>query len=266
MTSMKLTAEEQKQLAERLYAAAKAGQGVDPPSETINYTFDDAYRVRRILVDKLIADGGVPKGHKIGFTAKAMQEMYGMSGPDFGQLMDNMFVPYGEPVAIGHLSDTRVEPELAFEMAGPMEGPGITLADVLKNTARIWTSIELIDSRVGATRADAVDSIADNACAGKVVLGPQSFSVDEYDFGNIDVSLTVDGETLTGNSSEVMGHPGEPVAWLANRLAEINGLGGRIEAGDIVMSGSCTRSMIVKPGSKLHADFGPLGEIAIDFV
>ena len=62
-----------------------------------------------------------------------------------------------------------------------------------------------------------------------------------------------------------MGHPAEPVAWLANKLAEIDGLGGRINEGDIVMSGSCTRSVAVKPGSRLEATFGPMGEIEVDF-
>ena len=266
MADLRLSDAQHEELAARLHAAALAGDGTDPPSETMDYTFDDAYRIRRKVVDKLIAAGGIPKGHKIGFTSKAMQDMYGMTGPDFGQLMDNMFVAYGEPVAIGHLSDTRVEPEIAFEMAAPLEGSGVTIDDVLANTARVWTSVEVIDSRVGAMRAAAVDSIADNAGAGKVVLGPAPFDPATLTLDDIAVTMTVDGETLDGNSRDVMGHPAAPVAWLANKLAVIDGLGGHIQAGDIVMAGSCTRSVAVSPGSQLNADFGPMGTLAVSFV
>lgn len=266
MTDLRMTSEEHDALAERLHGAARTGQGIDPPSETMEFTFDDAYRVRRRLVDRLIADGGAPKGHKIGFTAEVMQKMYGMSGPDFGQLLDTMFAPYGEPVAVGHLSDTRVEPEIAFEMAQDLAGPGVSVDDVLASTALVYPSIEVIDSRVGAMRASAVDSIADNAGAGLVVLGPKGFDPQSLDLAGIQISATVGEETLTGLSGDVMDHPAAAVAWLANRLAEIDGLGGAIKKGDIIMSGSCTRSMAVAPGSRLDADFGPMGTFAVSFV
>ncbi len=108
--------------------------------------------MRRKLVDHLIAAGGRPKGHKIGFTSEAMQKMYGMTGPDFGILLDNMFTPESAPVRVSHLSNTRAEPELAFELARPLEGR-VTIEDVLAATARIWAAVEVIDSRVGAMRA-----------------------------------------------------------------------------------------------------------------
>lgn len=263
---LKLTADGHAALAERIFAALKAGQGIDPPSNTLDYTFADAYQVRRLLVDRLIADGARPRGHKIGFTSKAMQEMYGMTGPDFGQLLDTMFVTADAPIAIGHLSDTRVEPELAFEMAEPLAGPGVTLERALAATRRVWPAAEVIDSRVGATRARATDSIADNAGAGLVILGAQAMAPGDLDLAEIAITLSVDGgEPLVGRSGDVMGHPAAPVAWLANKLAEIDGIGGRIQAGDIIMSGSCTRSVAVAPGSRMVATFGPLGRLEATF-
>lgn len=262
---LKLTETEHAAMATRLHEAITAGKGIDPPSETTDFTFDDAYRIRRRLVDLLIADGGMPKGHKIGFTSEAMQKMYGMSGPDFGQLLDHMFVPPGRPVAVSGLCDTRVEPELAFEMAEPLSGPGVTVADALAATHRIWAAIEVIDSRVGAMRAAAVDSIADNAGAGRVILGGVPLGPNAYDLAGIDISITVDGSTEAGKSGDVMGSPAASLAWLANKLAEIDGLGGHIQPGDIILTGSPTRSMAVGAGSTLQASFGPLGEISAVF-
>jgi 2-keto-4-pentenoate hydratase len=264
-STLKLTPEHHRSIAERLHAAIKAGKGIDPPSESIDYGFEDAYRIRRLLVDLQIADGGRPCGHKIGFTSEAMQKMYGMSGPDFGQLLIPMILLAGVTVPASILSDARVEPELAFELDRPLAGPGVTIEDVLDATRCVRACVEVIDSRVGAMRAKAVDSIADNAGAGRVVLGSITLGPRDLALDDIGIGITVDGVSLQGRSGEVMGHPAAPVAWLANKLAGIGGIGGSINAGDIVISGSATRSLPVRAGSRLHAVFGPFGHIDIDF-
>jgi 2-keto-4-pentenoate hydratase len=260
-----LTDDQHTALARRLYDAKIHGRGIVPPSEEIEYTFDDAYRIRRKLVDMMIADGLRPRGHKIGFTSVAMQQMYGMSGPDFGQLLDDVFVPVGQPVAASTLADARVEAELAFELAAPLRGPGVTADDVLNATTCVRAAIEVIDSRVGAMRAKAVDSISDNAGAGRVVLADTSLAPRAVDLTDIPIDMRVDDDHQHGVSGDVMGNPAAAVAWLANRLAEIDGLGGQLEAGDIVMSGSAVRSVAVTAGSHLVASFGPFGTIEIHF-
>ncbi len=261
---MKLTDAQQQALADRLFQAIRQGQGIDPPSNTLDYDFDDAYRVRRKLVDHLIAAGGRPKGHKIGFTSEAMQKMYGMTGPDFGILLDNMFTAESAPVRVSHLSNTRAEPELAFELSSPLEGR-VTIAEVLAATSRIWAAVEVIDSRVGAMKAGATDSLADNAGAGWVVLGSKPLKPDDVDVTSLTLSMEVDGFAQAAPATDVMGHPAAPLAFLAGKLADLQGLGGHLKVGDIVITGAPVRSVEVKAGSKLHADFGPLGTIDLTF-
>ncbi len=263
---MKLTNAQHEDLAARLHAAIRAGKGIDPPSETIDFSFEDAYRIRRKLVDRLIADGGRPRGHKIGFTSEAMQKMYGMTGPDFGILLDTMVVKAGAPVKVSHLSNTRAEPELAFELARPLKGPGVTIEQALAACARVYPAIEVIDSRVGAMRAKANDSLADNAGAGWVVLGEKAFDPSALTIADIPMTMNVDGNFQEARSGDVMGHPAAPLAWLANKLPELNGLGGELKAGDIVITGAPTRSVAVQAGSRLRATFGQLGSIEISFV
>lgn len=261
---MKLTDAQQQALADRLFQAIRKGQGIEPPSKTLDYDFDDAYRVRRKLVDHLIAAGGRPKGHKIGFTSEAMQKMYGMTGPDFGILLDTMFTPEGEPVCVSHLSNTRAEPELGFELARPLEGR-VTIEEVLAATARIWAAVEVIDSRVGAMKAGATDSLADNAGAGWVVLGSKPLTPAELDVTGLTLTMVVDGFAQSAPATDVMDHPAVPLAFLAGKLADLQGLGGHLKAGDIVITGAPVRSVEVKAGSRLHADFGPLGTIDLTF-
>ncbi|MEL7469070.1 MAG: fumarylacetoacetate hydrolase family protein [Pseudomonadota bacterium] len=262
---MELSDAQHSEIAERLHSAIRTGAGITPPSEEIDYVFEDAYRIRRKLVDLLIADGGRPAGHKIGFTSETMQKMYGMTGPDFGILLDHMFLTAGAPVPIGHLSDTRAEPELAFELGRPLSGPDVTLADALAATTGVRAAIEVIDSRVGAMRAKANDSLADNAGAGYVVLGDIVLDPVDVDLAAVTLSMDVDGEAQSAPAGDVMGHPAQPLAWLANKLPELGGLGGTLNAGDIVITGAPVKSVAVKPGSQLKADFGSFGTIEIAF-
>ena len=262
---LKLTDAEHEALARRIHAALRAGKGIDPPSEAIDYTFEDAYRVRRKLVDLLIADGGRPVGHKIGFTSEAMQKMYGMTGPDFGILLDTMIVPEGKPVRVSTLANTRAEPEIAFRLKRPLAGKGVTIDEVLDATDKVIAAIEVIDSRVGAMRAKANDSLADNAGAGLVVLGSVALDPRALKLEDVPMMMDVDGEMQHAVSRDVMGHPAAPLAFLAGKLEEIGGLGGSLKAGDIVITGAPIRSVAVRAGSRLHATFGPLGVIDIGF-
>jgi len=263
---MKLSDAQHSELAAQLHAAARKGHGMVPPSESLDFSFEDAYRIRRKFVDLLIADGHRPMGHKIGFTSETMQKMYGMSAPDFGILTDRMFLPAGAPVPIAHLCDTRAEPELAFKLAKPLKGPGVTLGDALAACSSVMAAIEVIDSRVGAMRAKANDSLADNAGAGYVVLGDVSPDPGAADLAEVMLEMKVDGEVQSAPAGDVMGHPAAPLAWLANKLPELNGLGGTLNPGDIIITGAPVKSVAVKPGSHLTATFGPLGGIDITFV
>jgi 2-oxo-hept-3-ene-1,7-dioate hydratase len=63
----------------------------------------------------------------------------------------------------------------------------------------------------------------------------------------------------SGIAAAVLNHPGNGIAWLANKLAP---WGESLQAGQIVLAGSFTRPVPARPGDAFHADYGPLGSIA----
>src|ERR1700674_4549458 len=67
----------------------------------------------------------------------------------------------------------------------------------------------------------------------------------------------------TGVAAGVLGHPALGVAWLANKLGSH---GVALEPGHLVLAGSFTRVVFAEKGDTLHADFGALGGIAVQFV
>jgi 2-oxo-hept-3-ene-1,7-dioate hydratase len=67
----------------------------------------------------------------------------------------------------------------------------------------------------------------------------------------------------TGVAAGIMGHPALGIAWLANKLGP-HGI--TLEPGHILLAGSFTRPVWVNKGDTTHADFGPLGGVAVQFV
>ncbi len=262
---MKLNDKDHNTLAQRLVKASQSGQGMTPPSETLDFDLEDSWHIRRKFVDILIGQGATPIGHKIGFTSEAMREMYGMAAPDFGILLDNMVVPADTPIPISGRCDTRAEPEIAFVLAKDLTGPRVTRADVMAATDYVCAAIEVIDSRVGALRAKANDSLADNAGAGFVILGDVKLPPSALDLSSLQMTMTHQGTDQCAPAGDVMGHPAEPLAWLANKLTALDGLGGTLRAGDVIITGTPLKSVPVAAGEVLSADFGPLGQLDLGF-
>lgn len=59
-----------------------------------------------------------------------------------------------------------------------------------------------------------------------------------------------------------MGHPAAGIAWLVRKL---HAVGGGLKAGQIVLAGSFTRPVDIKPGDVVTADYNSLGAISVSF-
>ena len=108
------------------------------------------------------------------------------------------------------------------------------------------------------------DTISDFAANAGIVLGGRPMRPDAVDWrwaGALPYKNGVIEESGLGPA--VLNHPGNGVAWLANKLAPH---GGRLEAGEIVLGGSFTRPVPCAAGDTFHADYGPLGSISLHFV
>ena len=67
--------------------------------------------------------------------------------PDYAPLMDDMFFAQGGDIAASHFIAPRVEVELAFVLGQPLEGPNVTLVDVLRAADYVWCSTPSPTSR-----------------------------------------------------------------------------------------------------------------------
>lgn len=224
----------------------------------------DAYAIQQLNVEQRVAAGASIRGHKVGLSSRAMQEMMGVHEPDYGHLLDDMFVFEGHRVAIEELLQPRVEIEVAFVLGAPLPGRGCNVADVLRATEFVLPAIEIIDSRIADWAIGIVDTIADNASSAKVVLGGNPVRLEDIDVRRIGASLQRNGEIVeTGTAAAVLGNPATAVAWLARTVA---GFGVSLEAGHVILPGSCTRAATVAAGDSVRADFDELGPVDVTFV
>ncbi|MCI3273390.1 2-keto-4-pentenoate hydratase [Streptomyces cylindrosporus] len=250
--------------ARRLTEAERDRQPVKPLTQTYDgLDIPAAYEVQRMVIADRIANGAKVRGHKVGLTAGVMREQFGVSEPDYGVLLDDMFLLEGTEIPAGSLLAPRVEPELAFVLDRPLSGPGVTVADVLRATAFVVPSLEIIDSRIQNWEITVYDSIADNASSARVVLGGTATHISDIDPRLLGVVLRRNGEIAeTGATGAALGNPVSAVAWLANKLGEFDVT---LEEGAVVLPGSCTRALPVSPGDHVRADFGQIGSVGVVF-
>ncbi len=226
-------------------------------------TIDDSYAIQAAVIARKVAAGAKVIGHKVGLTSKAMQRSSKIDEPDYGHLLDTMMVADGAKVVHADYCIPRVEIELSFVLGAPLQGPGVGLLDVLRATEYVVPSIEIIDARVQNPRK-IFDTVADNGAAAGIVIGGRPVGPMEVDLRWVGGAMYRNGEIEeTGLASGVLGHPALGVAWLANKIGP---LGTVLEPGHIVLSGSFTRPVWAEKGDTLHADFGELGSLAIQFV
>jgi len=108
-----------------------------------------------------------------------------------------------------------------------------------------------------------VDTIADNAAMGAMVLGGNPVRPRDMDLRWVSAILHRNQSIEeTGVAAGVLGHPAAGVYWLANKIAPHGDL---LKAGDIILAGSFTRPMPVHRGDTVFADYGTLGTVTCRF-
>ena len=232
-------------------------------------TIDDGYAVQRAWLKTRLAEGRVVRGRKIGLTSRAMQQSSQIDEPDFAPLLDDMFFAAGA-LPFDRFIAPRVEVELAFVLARPLRGPGVTLADVLAATDVVTPAVEIIDARIEQfdreTKAPrkVFDTIADFAANAGVVRGDVAVRPDAIDLRWVGAILAKNGVVEeSGLAAGVLDHPGNGIAWLADKIAAY---GEQLDAGDFVLAGSFTRPIAAARGDRFHVDYGALGAIDFHFV
>jgi 2-oxo-3-hexenedioate decarboxylase/2-keto-4-pentenoate hydratase len=221
--------------------ARTQGRQVGPlPDDCMPGNEVDGYAVQAALHRWFLAMGaGGLSGYKVGATTSVMQEILDIPNPAYGHVMSNRTHVSTTEFAAGALRNPGIECEVAVRLSADTErgradydGEGIS-----RHIGACMVAMEIVENRYGDFRTTpAALMIADDFFHSACVLGP-----DVEDWRDLDLAAAVGRTTIdgtlsgTGVGADVMGHPFEAVAWLANALAARDEV---LRAGQFVLCGS----------------------------
>lgn len=255
------TVEKTQELAASLDAAARDRLPIAALSAGTDLDVITAYQVQRELLALRVERGDRIIGGKLGLTSKAKRVAMGVHEPLYGFVTADMVRASGSTLALDTLIHPRVEPEVAFILKDPVQGPDATASQVLAATAYVCAALDVIDSRYQGFAFKHVDAIADNASSAAFALGDDLVSPD-MDLSLAGCVLEVDGVvTDSAAGAAVMGHPAAAVAFMANALALV---GRRLEPNWVVLSGGLTAPVPMQPGRTVTATIAGIGSVTLN--
>lgn len=225
---------------------------------------DGAYGVQDRFVGLLEARHGGPCGYKIGLTSKPMQEMCGIDHPIAGVVLAQRILTSGAQVPVAAHGHVGIEFEIAVRMGADLGGAGgaVTRDDVAAAVEGVCAAFEIVDDRHADYGAlDVLTLVADNSWNAGCVLG--SFVAPPPNLADVTGTVMKNGaEVASGQGSAALGHPYEPVRWLANHLGA---RGGTLRKGDIVMTGSLVPTQFPQAGDRIAFAVEGLGAVEVGF-
>jgi 2-keto-4-pentenoate hydratase len=243
--------------ADALLAARRERTAI-PPLTDAAPELDQAagYAVQRLQRQA----AGPLAGWKLGVTSRAKQQQVGVDSPIYGYLAASDALDLGEPLVVSEHIQPRGEPEIVFVLGRDLAGAHVTAADVLAATSGVAVGIEVLDSRYQDYRFTIPDVVADNASAGRYVVGTPVPPAG-IDLRLVGVVLEHKGEVAaTASGAASLGHPAAAVAWLVRALAAS---GEGLRAGEIVLSGGLTAAVPLTVGDVLVASIDRLGSLEL---
>ena len=195
--------------------------------EGILNDFKTADAVQRAVAEK---KGEPTGGYKISLTSKTTQDMFGTTGPLFGEQIPSHIL--AAPAVL------LIEVELSMIPKVDLE-PGMSDEELLRNVT-VAGGIEVPDARFKAwfPALNKYLVVADCAVGGYIIHGTteDGTKLKLEDHLRIHVDLLKDGKVIkSGDSTEVLDQPIHALKWLVEALAK---RGRKLTAGQIVSTGT----------------------------
>lgn len=249
--------------ADQLWSAQASGVPCPPVRELLR-DVDEAYAVQQYNVDRVQREqGGRLIGRKIGLTSDAVQRQLGVDQPDYGALFEHLTSRSGEPVPTGGLLQPKAEAEVVLVLGADLDLAEPTVEQILAATDHLLPAIEVVDSRVAGWDITLIDTVADNASCGRLVLGTEPVDPGTVDLVTLPMSMRVNGEVRSeGAGAACLGNPLVAARWLASTMHR---LGTPLRAGDLVLTGALGPMAAVAAGDEVVAELPGLGTVVAVF-
>lgn len=222
-------------------------------------TMEEAYAIQDALHRQAGWDIGVIK---VGDTNPESQRNLGIDHPIGGRIPQRRVhvTPARLDVTSFH-HPPLLECEFGLRIGRPI-GPDepLDVDGIAGCVDAVVPAIEVLDTRFDVQLdVSAPSLVADNSAAAAVVLGSPVPVTSPPELVNAEVRLEVEGSVLgKGTGSAALGDPLESLAWI---VAHEQRRGRGVDAGTVVITGTCTGAIHCVLDAATVADFGPLGVV-----
>ena len=225
-----------------------------------------AYKVQDAFLKKQMVKQGPLAGYKIALTSPQILQQTGLKGPCYGPIRKKRVFEHKASVRADRWTRLGVELEVVFVMGRDVPKPKTPYDkdSIAEYVGEARAGFELIEDR-GAdyTKLSVNGLIMDVGWNGGSLIGKHNKNWRNLDIGNLNGTISFDGqEVRAGHSGDVLGHPLNALAWLANKLGEH---GKTLKKGAIVSSGSMVACQFVPPGSTAVGKIEGLGEVTLKY-
>jgi 2-keto-4-pentenoate hydratase len=232
------------------------------PPELYPEGLDDAYRIRRAYQELEEASGRGPvAGYKIALTTPVMQQLCGVHEPCWGAIFQKEVYPSPATLRAGDYCRIAVETEIAMRLGEDVPA-GTGRAALEGKIEACSAAIELIeDLNYDYKQIDAPALVAGNAWNAGIVIGAPVADWRALDLAKLRGECRINGEAVgSGVGGDVMGHPLNALAWLADNLAAA---GTPLRRGMVVMTGSIVVTQYPKAGDRIEIAIEGLGGVTL---
>lgn len=226
-----------------------------------------AYAVQDAVHDILSDHGAGPiAGHKIGCTTPVMQAFLNIPNPCAGAVFQRTAHHQTGRFEHNTYDHVGVECEIAVRLGadlGPL-GKDHDRGSVAPAVASVMAAIEVVDDRyVDYSAMGAFALIGDDFFNAGCVLGDPIEAWHALDLATLQGEMKINGAPVgTGVGADIMGHPYEALAWLANLMI---GRGKYLRAGEFVLLGSLVETKWVAAGDRVDIAIESLGTASAIF-
>jgi 2-keto-4-pentenoate hydratase len=226
----------------------------------------EGYLVQRAMHDLLLPQTGALVGYKIGCTSSVMQDYLKIPHPCAGGVFERGVHQSGVKLSASDFVCVGVECEIAVRLSRDLvAGEAPFTAEWVGEAIEAYApAIEIVDDRYEQWETlGAPTLVADDFFAAACVLGEPIVRGEAPDVREVAARALVNGtEVGTGRGADVLGHPHNALAWLANHLAAE---GKSLHQGQIVLTGSLIKTVWLKAGDRVAMELAGLGKVEAEF-
>jgi len=232
------------------------------PPDLYPASLAEAYAIRRCFQEVEEATGrGAIAGYKIGLTTPVMQRLCGIAEPCYGAIFKTEVHNRRAELSSVDYCRLGIETEIVFRLGDDLPH-GNDAARVAAAVESAAAAIELLeDLRYDYRRLDAAAMVAGNVWNAGVVCAAPVKGWRALDLARVTARLSInDREIGSGVGRDVMGHPLNALAWLAQKLADE---GTPLRSGMMVMTGSMVPIQHPVAGDRVLVEVSGLGAVEL---